>query len=102
MSFTIKYRRYNPSAQQPGPDVVAPRFFYDAQETIDGPFAFVSQEMVDGYVVVYAHRSYDETPGMTYGPCKSGGDRGTIEGDAPRPTLWVMNEAGATVAKYDL
>ena len=70
---------------------------YDQVESIDGPFCSVSQEYDRGYMVVYAHRSPSEL-GMTYGPIME--PDGTNQ--PPRPTLWVMNEQGATVAKYDL
>jgi hypothetical protein len=93
--FTTKYRSYNLSSNQPPPDCVAPKHFYDEHEMIEGPFVQVSKEMVDGYVVVYAHRDFN-SPGMTFGPVQN------YAADQPRPTLWVMNESGATVAKYDL
>lgn len=95
--FTIKYRSYSLSRTQ-NEDESAPRC-YDEHELIDGPFAMVSKELDDGYVVVHAHRDHNY-PGMTFGPIKS--DNPTTDGPAPRPTVWVMNEAGATVAKYDL
>jgi hypothetical protein len=93
--FTIKYRTYSVSRIQPPADCIAPTAFYDEHELIDGPFAMVSKEIDDGYVVVYAHREHN-APGMTFGPVK------VDAAGQPRPTLWVMNEAGATVAKYDL
>lgn len=88
--FTIKYRLFQPAAEQPqeGPT------HYDQCEQIHGPFSLVSQEMDDGYTVIYAHRGDD--PGMTFGPCKE------YESGKPRPILWVMNESGATVATYHL
>lgn len=89
--FTIKYRTYNPSPKQDGGTTC----FYDQCELIDGPFALVSQEMDDGYIVVHAHRDH-EAPGTMFGPVRAD------EAGKPRPTLWVMNEQGATVAKYDL
>ena len=94
--FTVKYRSYCLSAKQPPADCTAPSAFYDEHELIDGPFAMVSKEMDDGWTVIHAHRDHN-SPGMTFGPCKNDADAGW-----PRPTLWVMNEAGATVAKYDL
>jgi hypothetical protein len=91
--FTIKYRSYSLSRTQ-NEDESAPRC-YDEHELIDGPFATVSKEIEDGFVVVHAHRDHN-SPGMTFGPIRAG------EAGQPRATLWVMNEAGATVAKYDL
>ncbi len=92
--FTIKYRRYNLAAKQ---CTEASTPFFDPVETIDGPFAQINQEYESGYMVVYAHRSDGEL-GMSYGPNNG------IDGpqSPPRPTLWIMNEHGATVAKYDL
>lgn len=90
--FTVKYRTYRPSACQKDD---APTF-YDECEQIHGPFDLVSQEFEDGYKVVYAHRG--EGPGMAFGPIKT--DEGVES--PPRPRLWVMNEAGATVATYEL
>jgi hypothetical protein len=93
--FTIKYRSYSLSQNQPPADCIAPTAFYDEHELIDGPFAMVSKELEDGYTVVHAHRDHNAL-GMSFGPVKAGA------AGQPRPTLWVMNEAGATVAKYDL
>lgn len=89
--FTIKYRTLHPSDSQQteGPT------HYDSCEQLHGPFTFVSQERESGYPVVYAHNG--DAPGMTFGPIKTAGSN-----ESMRPTLWVMNEAGATVAKYDL
>lgn len=94
--FTIKYLSYRPSATQSdqGPTN------YDRCEQLHGPFALVSQEMDDGHVVVYAHRSED-APGMTFGPNK-GPDETGGENRPPHSSLWVMNERGATVASYVL
>jgi hypothetical protein len=95
--FTIKYRSFVPAATQnaePGSPTL-----YDCVEQISGGYDFVSQEIEDGYMVVHAHRGGD--PGMTFGPCK-GVDRKAGEAPPPRPTVYVMNDTGATVAKYDL
>lgn len=94
--FTIKYRSYVLSATQ-NADMTAPRCF-DQVEQIHGPFQLVSQEMDDGYTVVYAHRHESEL-GYTFGPI-NGPDEGPET--PPRPTVWVMNDHGATVARYDL
>jgi hypothetical protein len=91
--FTIKYRTYCLSHAQPqdGPAC------YDEHEMIEGPFELISKEADEnGDVVVYAHKDAG-TPGITFGPHLV--DK---EARAPRPTLWVMNAQGATVAKYDL
>jgi hypothetical protein len=93
--FYTKYRSYSLSDNQPPVDCIAPKRFYDECEMIEGPFVQISKEMSQGYVVVHAHRSFD-APGMTFGPVIA------EEAGKPRPILWVMNEAGATVAKYDL
>lgn len=96
MSYTVKYRCYNPCATQPqeGPT------HYDQNEQIHGPFTFVSQEMQDGLMVVHAHRG-EEAIGMMFGPHRIG-DLAAGQEPPPRPSVWVMNESGATVAKYDL
>lgn len=92
--FTVKYQSFQPCAmQQEG----APTF-YDKLEQVHGPFEFVSQEMIEGMIVVYAHRE-GGAPGMTFGPFQP---PETIGEKPPRPTVWVMNASGATVAKYDL
>lgn len=92
--FTLKYRSYSLAKVQPPADCTSGPF-YDEHELIDGPFAMISKEMDDGYIVIHAHRDHN-SPGMTFGPVKAD------EAGKPRPTLWVMNEQGATVAKYDL
>lgn len=69
-------------------------------DRIDGPYESIATRYEDGYLTVYASRNYLQ-PGMTYGPVIGPElPPGTPQG--PRPTLWVMNEAGATIAKYDL
>jgi hypothetical protein len=93
--FTVKYRSFQRSQNQPPADCVAPSALYDEHELIDGPFAMISKELDDGWTVVHAHRDHN-SPGVTFGPVKHG------EAGMPRPTVWVMNESGATVAKYDL
>lgn len=91
--FTVKYQTYQmAAAQQTGSPI-----HYDRCEQIHGPFGLVSQEMKDGYTVVYAHRG--DEPGMTFGPIL---DPDVAGHEMPRPTLWVMNESGATVATYRL
>ena len=94
MAFTVKYQRYVPAAAQPADGPV----FYSPIQSIDGPFTSIHQEYKDGLLVVYAHRG-DEL-GMTYGPVF--GTDAPPERQPPRPTLWVMNDQGQTVAKYDL
>ncbi len=99
--FTIKYQTYNPSSAQQslGKPGLNDPINYDRCEQLHGPFSLVSQEMEDGYVVVYAHRGDD--PGMTFGPERMA-DRVAGEPQPPRSTLYVMNENGATIATYHL
>jgi hypothetical protein len=97
--FTIKYRQPVLQDAQPanGPAI------YTYIESLHGPFDGVSQSYEDGWCVVKAHRGHDVAdvtcPGMTFGPVvldEAAGEQ------RPRPTLWVMNEQGATLAKYNL
>lgn len=91
--FTIKYRSWEVCDRQPTPAPASP--CYSQLERLDGPFAAVSTRYENGLLAVSCDRN-DMTPGMTYGPVQP------TEGNVPRPTLWVMNEQGATIAKYDL
>lgn len=95
-SITVKYRSYTLASAQP---VEGPKH-YDECEQIHGPYAYVEKSMKDGLPVIYCHDS-DGNPGMTFGPFQ-GEDRVAGEEPAPRPTVWVMNYYGATIAKYDL
>jgi hypothetical protein len=98
-SLTVKYRSYQlAAAQQSGGPL-----HYDEIEQIHGPFAFVSKEMDDGYPVVHCHLDNGD-PGLTLGPCRLGDMEEAAGGPQapPRPTVWVMNYYGATIAKYDL
>jgi hypothetical protein len=90
--YTMKYRYYARSNTQPAD---ASHTAYDEFEMIQGPFSYVSAEWDDGWRVVHAHRN-DTEPGYTFGPVKD------AAAGQPRPTLYVMNDHGATVAKYDL
>lgn len=103
--FTIKYRYFEPGslvAPKPGSDCHAPgRPTYTEAERIDGPYVSVSQRWENGYAIVTADRG-DVSPGMTYGPIINSGDEVEPNMPYPRPTLWVMNDRGATIAKYDL
>lgn len=96
--FTIKYRYYVAAKEQPAD---GPAFF-DECESIHGPFEVISQYRENGYIVVTGQVGPDSLP-MTFGPEK-GTDPPTAGSPprSPRPTLWVMNEQGATIAKYDL
>jgi hypothetical protein len=98
--FTIKYRFYNLAPQQPSE---GPRY-YDQCESCHGPFEVVSQERKDGYIVV--HGIDPAGAPMTFGPHRIADLEAAVAGDttsqAPRPIVWVMNEHGATIAKYDL
>lgn len=90
--FTIKFRTY---ALAPIQCEGAP-LCYDENEQLHGPFDFVSKERdEDGCSIVHCHRGT--------GPAISFKDTGLDEvagAKRPRPTLWVMNEHGATVATY--
>ncbi len=88
--FTIKYRTYNPSIEQPSEGPTC----YDECEQVHGPFTLISKEQQGGHNVVYAHNGDD--PGMAFGPVHADGT------EKLRPRLWVMNDAGATVATYEL
>lgn len=92
--FTIKYRQFQIASEQPceGPTN------YDAVESLHGPYADVFQNFDDGGMVVYAHDEHGDCK-MTFGPC-CGSD--VVADMPPRPTLWVMNPTGATVATYRL
>jgi hypothetical protein len=98
--FTIKYRFFVLADQQPqeGPK------HYDQCESCHGPFEVVSQERRRGFIVVHGIDPAGQP--MTFGPHQidslEAAAAGDLESQAPRPTVWVMNEAGATVAKYDL
>jgi hypothetical protein len=99
--FTIKYRYYTPAKTQP---VDGPKF-YDECESCHGPFEVVNQARDDnGYIEVHGIRGRsDGYLPMTFGPFHDPNGEDVKPGQQhPRPTLWVMNEAGATVAKYDL
>jgi hypothetical protein len=87
--FTIKYRSYRPLTNS--------LTNYVTHELIDGPFSLVSQEVdEDGHIVVHAHRTSAES-GTMFGPWVP-----CVGDPTPGPIVWVMNENGATVAKYDL
>lgn len=92
--FTLKYRSFEMDAKQ---DSCGPTHWVQ-KEQLHGPFPFVSQEWANGLPVVYAHRD-DGNLGMTFGPVLTPDSLGV---DPPRPVLFVMNENGATVSKYDL
>lgn len=102
--FTIKYRYFMP-ATEPGEGVTQARVIpgsWIEHEQVWGPFEFVTKEAdVHGNPMIYGH--YQPAPGtsgglpMTFGPIQGAGD-----GEPSRPTAWVMNEQGATIAKYDL
>lgn len=122
MGFTVKYRVFEDTYEAATPEQIAefekqanlagqegkpiPEFPVGRHvgmtecDRIDGPYESISTRYEDGYLTVYASRNYLQ-PGMTYGPVIGPElPPGTPQG--PRPTLWVMNEAGATIAKYDL
>lgn len=97
--FTVKYRTYNlaPKQQAGGP------LCYDEVEMIYGTFELISKEQdEDGNTVIHCHRP-GGAPGLTVKHCDHQ-DEKRAAGDLPPPrsTCWIMNEQGATVAKYDL
>lgn len=116
--LTVKYRSFVPTS----PQVAGAPIEFVAHEQIHTGFDMVSQEIEEGNMVVHAHRGGD--PGMMFGPWlqpelspeeiaefeKQSNLAGQGRTDAPaplrhptpRPTVWVMNENGATVARYDL
>ena len=92
--FTIKYRYYQLSDQQPPEDCLAPTKFWQEHEQLHGPYIGINKIMVNGYQMV---ECFDYTnPPNTFGPYDH------LEEGQPRPVIWVMNEQGATIAKYDL
>lgn len=96
--FTIKYRAWNAVevAGQTAPS-------YVENEQVWGPFEFVSKESTpDGLPVVYCHYSgsHQSLP-MTFGAIPYP-ELEQQKNFHPRPTLWVMNENGATISKYEL
>lgn len=116
--FTIKYRYYEEGFESPTAEQIAefekqanlagqdaklpvPEFprgksrGFAQNEMIDGPYESVSTRYEGHDLTVYCRRN-ELHPGMTYGPI------GETENNFPRPTLWVMNAQGATIAKYDL
>lgn len=121
--FTIKYRTFEHVYEAATPEAIAefekqanlagqdhrhhpdyPRgrtIGFSECDRIDGPYGSVSSRYEGGYLTIFATRG-DFNPGMTYGPVLSPEPRAGDPPSAPRPTLWVMNESGATIAKYDL
>jgi hypothetical protein len=97
VSITVKYRYYSLAAAQPEQ---GPRN-YDECEQIHGPYAYVEKAMVDGYPVIYCHHENGD-PAMTFGPIKVDDIGVAGERPMPRPTVYVMNYYGATIAKYEL
>lgn len=94
--FTIKYRCYDRAPAQPAEGPTN----YNENEQLHGPFDVISKEQdEDGYTLVHGHYPGELSPCMTFGPFKPPETAGEYH---PRPTLWVMNESGATVARYDI
>lgn len=94
--FTVKYRAWERADAQPPADATNGPV-YSILERLDGPFSEIATRYEDGYLVVSCRRDGGE-PGMCYGPVIQPEDDPRM----PRPILWVMNEQGATIAKYDL
>jgi hypothetical protein len=96
--FTIKYRTWNPAPEDS--ETAIPGSWVKTEQ-LWGPFEFVSSETrangleVYGYYKGYHDGDQRGLP-MTFGPfCDAPKEQ-------PHPVLWVMNESGATVAKYEL
>jgi hypothetical protein len=93
--FTIKYRFYTLAAAQ---SVDGP--FYDQCESCHGPFEVVSQERdQNGSIVVHGIDPNGQP--MTFGPARAE-ESAVLHNPSPRPVIWVMNDHGATIARYDL
>lgn len=89
--FTIKYRSYQPASKQPCDGYVD----YTSREEVTGPYSHVTQDVDENDQLIINAANGDIR--IMFGPwLPPEGDR------TPRPTVWVMNESGATVAKYDL
>lgn len=95
--FTIKYRYYTLTQQPQGVEFIC----YDENESMHGPYDVISKGMENGYPTVQGIPEPGPNLPMTFGPFTPPSDSPHPE-KHPRPTVWVMNEAGATVAKYDL
>jgi len=93
--FTIKYRTYRFAPQQP----TLGEPCYCTHEQILGPFEFVSQEVDDKTSQFVVHAYAPGGSSTTLGPVQRP-DEG--QQNPPPPIIWVMNETGATVARYDL
>lgn len=94
--FTIKYRYYTLTPQPQGVTFIC----YDENESLHGPYEVVSKGMENGYPTVHCIPAPGELP-MTFGPFVAPSDAPDPERH-PRPTIWVMNDQGATISKYDL
>lgn len=92
MSYTIKHRTWAPADNQPAEEITQ----FVEHEQILGPFDLISQGWSNGSRIVYAHRG-DGCTEFSHRPM----DERAGEPQR-RARLWVMNEAGATVATYDL
>lgn len=92
--LTIKYRTYVRVVDPANGDS------FTAHEQIHTGFDMTSQEIEGGNMVVHAHRGGD--PGMMFGPWLPPEPEVAGQSSVPRPIVWVMNEQGATVGRYDL
>lgn len=91
--FTIKYRSYQLSKLQ---DSNGP--YFDEIEQLSGPYAHICKDIKNNAPIIYAHENLESPATCTFGPV-------VYDEDAthpPRPTVFVMNERGATVASYRL
>lgn len=95
MSFTIKHRFYQP-VESPADCTSGPG--WQPVDTIMGPFSDVTASWQNDRQVVHGTYGNGDNPGVTYSA--PGSDGGLYP--SPSYKIWVMNEAGATVASYDL
>lgn len=99
--FTTKYRYYEPAPTPP--DCISGGF--TPCERIDGPYGSVSARWEGGRQIVYCDCG-EANPGMTFGPINNDEPCTIAEAEKqrnfPRPTLWVMNAQGSTIATYHL
>lgn len=94
MAFTLKYRYWALSPAQESDNFPN----YMELEALSGPWDYVFKDMELGLPLIRAHNE-GGSGSATYGPfLREELDRP----GSPHPVVWVMNESGATVAKYEL
>lgn len=106
MSFTIKHRFYQPVAIPPSPCDPFGSVGWTPIDTIMGPFEHVKAHFQDGAQVVVGSYAGENTPGYTFdqevSTLRPTDSASLINDQPPRAQIWVMNDAGATVASYTL